>query len=112
MRSVNIDEITTGPDGCLMVKPALPADKDYRFIWRDASSVRWDARLRCLFVLDIEGFVELDYLRQIIVAVKNEYGDELTVCSGTAISGPPEPVQQQMRQYGRKAEPGNRADRR
>ncbi len=105
MRLVSIEEIAIGPEGRLFVTPALPPDKDYQFIWRDASSVRWDAGSRCLFVLDIDGFDEVDYFRQIVAAVKNEYGDDLVTWPGTVFNGLPEPVRQRILQYATDAPP-------
>ena len=110
MRKIKIEAIMAGPDGRLRIKPCLPPDKDYQYIWRDASSVRWDAGSLCLFALDIRGFEFGAYLRQIVAAVKSEYGDDLTVTSSTVVSGLPEAWQREVKKYQAEAEQGDEAE--
>jgi hypothetical protein len=48
-------------------------------------------------VLHIDGFGPVDSVRQIVAAVKNEYGDDLIMGTQTDISDLPDSVQQQIR---------------
>ena len=102
VRQVVIEKIVASRDGGILITPSLPPDTDYAFIYRDASSVRWDAASRSLLVLDIDGFDAVDYVRHVIAAVKNEYGDDLIMTPRTVLSGLPESAQKQMlREFGR-----------
>lgn len=89
MGDVPISRIAVDAIGRLRVYPR-PTNVDYEFIWRDASSVRWDATDRSLYVLPVDGFTIIDEFRQIRNAVKGEYGDSLVVDSSTNFAVPAE----------------------
>jgi hypothetical protein len=82
MSEVAISRIALDTAGSLRVYPR-PASVDYEWIWRDASSVRWDEADRSLYVLPVDGFTAVDEFRQIIKAVKGEYLDSLFVDEST-----------------------------
>jgi hypothetical protein len=78
--------------GRLRVYPRLIGNKNYSFIWRDASSMRWDDVDRFLYVLPVDDFDAADELRQIVRAVKGEYGDYLFTDSSTEFAVPDDVV--------------------
>lgn len=82
MGKVAISRIAQDATGRLRVYP-WAEEVDYAFIWRDASSVRWDESDRSLYVLPVEGFTLVDEMRQILRAVEGEYGDTLIVDPAT-----------------------------
>lgn len=96
MRRVFIESIVKRDDGRILIAPSLPPEMDYALIYRTASSVRWDPTSRSLFVLTIDGFDTLDYVRQVIAAVKDEYGDTLILSPSTVFLGLPESRRQEM----------------
>jgi hypothetical protein len=89
MGDVAISRIALDAAGKLRVYPR-PPNVDYAFIWRDASSVRWDEADRSLCVLPVDGFALVDELRQIIKSVNGEYGDRLIVDDSTVFAVPTE----------------------
>ena len=89
MGDVGISRIALDEAGRLRVYPRLNS-RDYAFIYRDASSVRWDEADRSLYVLPVDGFTVVDEHRQIIKAIKGEYGDSLFVDESTVFAVRPE----------------------
>jgi hypothetical protein len=85
MRAIAIQRVDLDSQNRLGV---YPSDGDYSFIWRDASSVRWDAAAKRLFVLPVDGFSNTDEFLQIIKAVKNEYGIILVMDDSTLFDVP------------------------
>jgi hypothetical protein len=89
MGDVAISRIALDATGKLRVYPR-PPNVAYPFIYRDASSVRWDETDRSLYVLPVDGFSVVDELRQIKKAVNGEYGECLVVDDSTVFAVPPE----------------------
>jgi hypothetical protein len=87
MSNVAISRIALDAAGKLRVY-SRATSPDYAFIWRDASSVRWDETDRSLYVLPVDGFTVIDELRQIVRAVEGEYRDSLFVDDSTAFAVP------------------------
>jgi hypothetical protein len=87
MGDVAITRIAFDAVGKLRVYPR-PPNADYSFIYRDASSVRWDETDRSLYVLPVDGFTVVDELRQILKAVNGEYGEYLVVDDSTVFAVP------------------------
>ena len=87
MADVAISRVALDAAGKLRVYPR-PPNVDYAFIWRDASSVRWDESDRSLHVLPVDGFEVADEFGQILKAVNNEYGDRLIVDDATVFAVP------------------------
>lgn len=81
MSEVVIQKVRLDPNGRLRVQPAKPAV--YPHIYRSASSVRWDSDNSELYVLAILVFDAVAELKQITLAVAQEYGDELLLSSFT-----------------------------
>ncbi len=77
MSQVVIQRVRLGPNGRLRLRPAKPSS--YPYIYRDASSVRWDDGSGELYVLEVPGFDAVADFKQIIAAVAQEYGDELVL---------------------------------
>jgi len=82
MNNVIINRIELDDAGHLRIYPGMEK-KGYEYIWRSASSVRWDAVDHSLFVLPIDGFTLFDEFLQIVSAVESEYDDRLLIDSGT-----------------------------
>jgi len=62
---------------------AKPINRSYDMIYRSAMGVHWDEKERCLFHTDPKEWSVLRWYKQIVLAVKNEYGDTLDVCPST-----------------------------
>jgi hypothetical protein len=84
---VAIEKIALDESGLLCVQPGKSRFPDYRFIWRSATSVRWDDESRALYALPIKEFSPTDYLLQIVPAVQSEYGVTLTIQKETNFVG-------------------------
>lgn len=104
MSNVAISHIDLDVAGKLHVHPR-PINVGYTFIWRDASSVRWDESERILYVLSIRDFNVIDELRQILNAVKREYGDTLFCDKFTTFNVPAE-LESELRQIARQSNAG------
>jgi hypothetical protein len=84
MSEVLVQSIAVDSRGRLRVQLA---NSSYGYIWRDASSVRWDDSTSELYVLHVPGFDALAQFKQISSAVKREYGDHLVLSSSTKYIG-------------------------
>jgi hypothetical protein len=92
MSIVAIDRIALDSSGRLRVYPRL-AGAGYDYIYRDATSVRWDTSDRGLYVLPVDGFTPLDEFNQIISAVAREYRDSLVIEESSILDIPTELVE-------------------
>jgi hypothetical protein len=54
MSEVAVQNLRLDSDGRLRLRPSCPSA--YPYIYRDASSVRWDESSRELYVLEVPGF--------------------------------------------------------
>jgi hypothetical protein len=81
MSEVIIQRVRLAPDGRLRLR--LTGSASYPYIYRSASSVRWDPESEELYVLEVSGFDAVADFKQIITAVAQEYGDELLLSQGT-----------------------------
>ena len=90
MRQVLIDRIFLDAGGRLRVRPRPPEAPNYAFIYRDASSVRWDAADRVLYMLPVEEFTPAQEFTRILSAVQREYGHPLVIDSSTTLDVPGE----------------------
>jgi hypothetical protein len=88
MSEVAIQYVRLDSDGRLRLRPSGPST--YPYIYRDASSVRWDERNRELYVLEVPGFDVPAEFKQIIAAVAREYGDRLVLSPLTEYVGLPD----------------------
>jgi hypothetical protein len=81
MREVAIQKIYVDPNGRVRLRPTPTVD--YSFIWRDATSVRWDSSTGELYVLEIPCLDAIAEFKKMKEAVKREYGDELILLPST-----------------------------
>jgi len=87
MAQVSIQKISLDANRHVRVQPV---GTSYGFIWRDASSVRWDDSKSELYTLEVQGFDAHAEFKQIIKAIKSEYGDDLVLSPTTQFEGVPE----------------------
>jgi len=69
-----------------------PRFPDYAFVYRDASSIRWDSTDYELYCLPVDGFTLADEFAQIRSAVLNEYGDNLMLIANTVFLEMPDDI--------------------
>ena len=89
-------EISCNPQGHLSVKPDSNVCGTFEFIYRDASGVRWDEHNKSLVAYEPERWSAFDLYRQILSAVKNEYGCQLFTNTETRWSNVPEAIRQMI----------------
>ena len=65
------------------VRPVLSRPGGYSYIWRDATSVRWDELSNELYVTG-DALTAIEEFRLIISAVAREHGDRLILSPSTA----------------------------
>lgn len=89
VREIIIQQVSLDPNHRLHVRPILPNSppsdykSDYRFIFRDASSVRWDEGSGELYVQHDAPGTPLNEFKLIVAAVAREYGDQLVLSPST-----------------------------
>lgn len=80
MATIPIAYVVLDEDGRMQVYPDVPADDPgYKYIYRDATGVRWDNRKRCLYGGIPRQFSHQDWFEAIRDAVEREYGDNLVL---------------------------------
>lgn len=98
MSDIAIEKIEVNDTGQLLVFPGIAPDEDYRFIYRDASFVRWNDKLRCLYTAPEMGTSGLTkQFTQIVSAVKDEYGDTLLITETTQLVNVPSNIEDELR---------------
>jgi Integron Cassette Protein Hfx_Cass5 len=80
VRSTNVAEIGIDEAGRLLVRPQ---GETFEHIYRCAMEVHWDQDLACLFVPKPRKWSYVDWYRQIVAAVRAEYGRDLVVSGNT-----------------------------
>ena len=88
-----IVEVGIDEDGKLYVRPA---NQNFPYIYRAAMGVEWDPVRGILFAPKPRGWSHLDWFRQILAAVADEYGVRLRVGAATAWSNIPELLRMQI----------------
>ena len=83
MKQIPIEEIVIDTENRLLIRPKLGPEDNYEYIYRDASGVTWIEKQRCLGASEPERWNHFDIFRQIIMAVRGEYGELLAVTSET-----------------------------
>jgi hypothetical protein len=85
VRTISVSEIRLDDAGRLLVVPELPAGEDMAFVYRAAKDITWDENSRALAAPAPRpgGWSPLDWYRQIVSAVGDEYGARLAVGPGT-----------------------------
>ena len=98
MRNIAIERIEVNDSGQLLVVPGIAPDEDYRFIYRDASFVRWNDKLRCLYTAPEMGKSGVTkQFTQIVSAVKDEYGDTLLITETTQLVNLPSNIEDELK---------------
>ena len=80
---VDIVEAGVDASGRLYVIPTIPADTDFDLIYRAGMEVSWDADSRSFVSPIPRKWTRADWFRQILRAVKGEYGTSLRVLPST-----------------------------
>lgn len=93
MKTENIIEIGIDDKERLFVKPKT---EKFEFIYRDASGVGWDTKERFLYSPKPAGMTYFDWYKQILLAVKGEYGYELKITSETNWTNIPNELKNQI----------------
>ena len=76
---MQIEEVGLDSHGHLYVRPVTTNADEFAYIYRDASGVRWSNELRTLHAAEPERWQATDLYRQIIDAVRREYGTQLLI---------------------------------
>ena len=88
-----IIEIGICQDGKLYLRPT---NQSFPHIYRAAMEVGWDPVCGVLFTPKPREWSHLDWFRQILAAVANEYGVRLRISAATAWSNVPELLRMQI----------------
>jgi hypothetical protein len=88
-----IAEVGIDQDGKLCVRPT---NQSFPYIYRAAMEVGWDPVRGVLFGTKPREWSHLDWFRQILAAVADEYGVRLRVGAATAWSNVPELLRMQI----------------
>jgi hypothetical protein len=98
MREVIIERVRLDAYRRLRLRPTPSRASGYGYIYRDASSVRWDDLCGELYVHDVPEFSTVDEYKQIVAAVAREYGDQLILSPSTAYVDIPSDVKAALRE--------------
>jgi hypothetical protein len=82
-----IEEIGLDAQGHLFIRPAGASSEEFSYIYRDASGIRWNTTLRTLQAYEPERWEATALYRQMIAAVRREYGVLLVIKPSTRWSG-------------------------
>lgn len=95
MRKVTIAEVSLDETSRIHITPQVSPSENYIYIWRAAMSVRWDEARRSLYAIasDLD---QLASYKQILKAVKDECGDELTLSEDTKWSNIPDALKSEI----------------
>jgi hypothetical protein len=77
------EEVSIDPSGRLIVRPQLPTDADFAFIYRAAMEVSWDPTARTLVTPTPRNWSAARWFEQVAGAVHSEYGKRLVVTPRT-----------------------------
>ena len=86
---VAIEEVGIDAAGYLFLRPSLDPKENYEFIWRDASGVRWNEQLRALHAAEPSRWEHFELYKQILKAVRSEYGELLVLTPATRFTQVP-----------------------
>ena len=87
MQNAVVESVWLDSMGNLRVKAKSPVHPNYAFIYRAASSVRWDEETASLFVLPSLGLSAVEAFRLIASAIYREYGENLFINESTRFAG-------------------------
>ena len=83
VKGIEIEEIKIDEENRLSIHPKFNPDYSYEYIYRDTSGVTWINMARCLAAREPEKWDHFDLYKQIILAARSEYGDQLVVSPET-----------------------------
>jgi hypothetical protein len=83
MRELVIQRVRLDAHRRLRLRPTPSPPSGYNYIYRDASSVRWDDLCGELYVHDVPELSTFDEFRWIVAAVAREYSDQLILSPST-----------------------------
>ena len=83
MEKVEIIEISVDGAGKLNIRPNLEQDRDFAFIYRAAMGVTWDKQKGCLLPRECKSWGHLEWFKQMVAAVADEYRKELVLTGNT-----------------------------
>jgi hypothetical protein len=86
-----IREILVDDQGHLLVRPTIP-EVDYDLIYRAAAGIRWEAKLQAFVAYEPDRWEHAMLFQQIVMAVRNEYGDCLLVSNETRWTNVPDEI--------------------
>ena len=86
-----IREILIDDQGHLLVRPRTP-EVDYELVYRDASGIRWERTLQGFVAYQPDRWEHAMLFQQIVMAVRNEYGDCLLVSNETCWTNVPDEI--------------------
>jgi sugar (pentulose or hexulose) kinase len=97
MRNVLVAMISLDAKGRPVIKPVLPPEEDFEFVWRAARSTRWIPALRALAIVEDSKLSPTDSVRCILESTAGEYGCNLVLTDQTDWAGVPSSLQGQLR---------------
>lgn len=97
LRSVSIEEIAIDAENRLLVRPLLMPSENFAHIYRDASGVAWIENVRSLGAREPQKWTHVELFKQILAAVRNEYGNSLVLTPKTRWSNVPDQLQSELR---------------
>jgi hypothetical protein len=83
VESIAISVVEVDPAGILRLRPNIRVDENYEHIYRTASAVRWLREERMLTTVSLQGWPQSRCFRQILEAVRSEYGHILKLTPDT-----------------------------
>jgi hypothetical protein len=83
MREVVIQRVRLDPHRRLRLRPTPSPPSGYKYLYRGASSVRWDGLCEELYVHDVPELSTVEEFARIVATVACEYGDQLILSPST-----------------------------
>ena len=94
-----IKKISIEEDGRFCVSPDISVSGDFESIWRDASGIRWDAKINALVAYEPHRWKPVTLYGQIILAVKGEYGWQLFLTPDTSWHGVSDELKEKIQSW-------------
>jgi hypothetical protein len=83
MESIAISVVEVDPAGTLRLRPNIGTAENYEHIYRTALAVRWLREERMLTTISLHSWPQSRCFRQILEAVRSEYGQILKLTPDT-----------------------------
>lgn len=98
MGEIIIQQVSLAPNGRLRLRPTPSWKSGYSYVWRDASSVRWDDHTGELYVDVVSEITSLDEFKLMVAAVAREHGQHLVLSPVTVYVDVPNSVVAALRE--------------